>query len=41
MGLRICRTIIEEHGGRIWAENNPDAGAVFHFSLRVWSEETA
>jgi C4-dicarboxylate-specific signal transduction histidine kinase len=33
VGLRICRSIIEEHGGQIIAENNPDAGASFHFTL--------
>jgi two-component system sensor histidine kinase EvgS len=33
VGLRICRSIIEEHGGQITAENNPDAGASFHFTL--------
>jgi two-component system sensor kinase FixL len=35
MGLRICRSIIEEHGGRIWVENNPDAGATISLSLKV------
>jgi len=36
MGLRICRSIIEEeHGGSIWAKNNPVAGATFSFSLKV------
>ena len=33
MGLSIARTIIEAHGGRIWAENQPGGGAVFHVSL--------
>jgi PAS domain S-box-containing protein len=33
MGLAISRSIIEEHGGRIWATSNPAGGATFHFSL--------
>jgi len=33
LGLAICRTIIETHGGRIWATNNADGGATFHFTL--------
>lgn len=33
MGLAISRTIIEAHGGRIWAFNNPDRGATFAFTL--------
>jgi two-component system, OmpR family, sensor histidine kinase KdpD len=33
LGLSICRTIINAHGGKIWAENRPDGGAVFHFTL--------
>jgi signal transduction histidine kinase len=36
LGLFISRNIIEAHGGRIWAENNPDRlGATFAFSLPV------
>jgi PAS domain S-box-containing protein len=33
MGLRISRTIIESHGGRLWAANNYPRGASFHFTL--------
>jgi predicted ATPase/signal transduction histidine kinase len=33
MGLSICRSIIEAHGGRIWAEPNVPHGASIHFTL--------
>jgi signal transduction histidine kinase len=33
MGLSIARTIVEAHGGRIWAENHAAGGAVFRFTL--------
>jgi two-component system sensor histidine kinase KdpD len=33
LGLTICRSIIEAHGGRIWADNLPSGGAAFHFAL--------
>ena len=33
IGLTICRSIVEAHGGRIWADNLPSGGAAFHFTL--------
>src|SRR5882762_2192934 len=33
LGLSICRSIINEHEGKIWATKNADCGATFHFSL--------
>jgi two-component system sensor histidine kinase KdpD len=35
LGLAICRAIVQAHGGRIWAENRPDEGAVFRFALPI------
>jgi two-component system sensor kinase FixL len=34
MGLAIARTIIEVHGGRLWAENQAGGGAVFRLTVR-------
>jgi len=33
MGLSICRSIIANHGGRLWAEANEPRGVVFQFTL--------
>jgi len=39
VGLSICRTIVEAHGGRIWADPNPDGGTIFRFTLRSVTQE--
>jgi len=33
LGLSICKKIVEDHGGRIWVQNQPGKGALFCFAL--------
>jgi two-component system sensor histidine kinase GlrK len=39
LGLAICRTIVEAHGGQIWVEDNPNGGSVFSFLLQPAASE--
>ena len=39
VGLSICRTIVEAHGGKIRAESDPGRGTAFRFTLRTVKEE--
>jgi two-component system sensor kinase FixL len=39
VGLSISRTIIEAHGGRVWAEPNPEGGTIFRLTLRAPNKE--
>jgi two-component system sensor kinase FixL len=39
LGLSICRTIIEAHGGKIWVDGRPQGGTIFRFTLRVPGDE--
>lgn len=39
MGLAICRRIIKDHGGTIWAESQPGCGSTFHFIVPAAREE--
>src|SRR5271165_1826207 len=39
MGLSICRSILQAHGGRLWATANDGPGTAFHFTLPKYQEE--
>jgi two-component system sensor kinase FixL len=41
VGLSICRTIIESHGGKLWPEPNPEGGAIFNFTLPTAADRSS
>ena len=41
MGLSICRSIIEAHGGRLWLTANVPQGAIFHFTIPTHSDDAS
>ncbi len=41
LGLSICRSIIDSHGGKIWAPSNPDGGVTFAFTRPATDDASA
>ena len=41
LGLMFCQSVVEAHGGRLWAGDNPPRGAAFRFTLPVDAADEA
>ncbi|MBI4188099.1 MAG: GAF domain-containing protein [Chloroflexi bacterium] len=40
LGLKVCRTLVKAHGGRIWVESEPGKGASFFFTLPITAQDS-